>query len=84
MRKLFHLFLMTAVIFGFVGLGIVGEASAKYIKVGAILNLTGPLFQWVEEQKPLPVKLEPAMPIRGSKKDERWRIMVNIDVEGDL
>ena len=46
MRKLFHLFLMTAVIFGFVGLGIVGEASAKDIKVGAILNLTGPLSSW--------------------------------------
>ena len=37
---------MTAVIFGFVGLGIVGEASAKDIKVGAILNLTGPLSSW--------------------------------------
>ena len=47
-------------------------------------SLTGPLFQWVKEQKPLPVKLEPTMPIRESKKDERWRIMVNIDVEGDL
>ena len=47
-------------------------------------NLTGPLFQWVGEQKPLPAKLEPAMPIQGSKKDKRWNILVNIDVAGDL
>jgi len=47
-------------------------------------NLTGPLFQWVGEQKPLPTKLEPAMPIKGSKKDKRWHILVNIDVAGDL
>lgn len=40
-------------------------------------SLTGPLFQWVGDQKPLPAKLEPSMPIRGSKKDERWKIMVN-------
>jgi len=38
----------------------------------------------VNEKNPLPVKLEPSMPTRGSKKDERWRILVNIDVEGDL
>ena len=47
-------------------------------------NLTGALFQWVDVKYPLPVKLEPSMPTRGSKKDERWRILVNIDVEGDL
>jgi predicted transcriptional regulator of viral defense system len=47
-------------------------------------SLTGPLSQWVNEKKPLPVKLEYSMPTRGSKKDERWRILVNIDVEGDL
>ena len=47
-------------------------------------SLTGALFQWVNLKNPLPVKLEPSMPTRGSKKDERWRILVNIDVEGDL
>jgi predicted transcriptional regulator of viral defense system len=47
-------------------------------------NLTGALFQWVDVKYPLPVKLEPSMPTRGSKKAERWRILVNIDVESDL
>jgi predicted transcriptional regulator of viral defense system len=47
-------------------------------------SLTGLLFQWVNEKRPLPAKLEPSMPIRGSQKDQRWRILVNIDVEGDL
>jgi len=47
-------------------------------------GLTGPLFQWVGEQQPLPAKLEPSMPSRGSKKDDRWKILINIDVAGDL
>jgi len=47
-------------------------------------DLTEKLSQWVNEKNPLPVKLEPSMPTRGCKKDERWKILVNIDVEGDL
>jgi predicted transcriptional regulator of viral defense system len=47
-------------------------------------RLTDPLSQWVSEKNPLPVKLESSMPTRGSKKDERWKILVNFDVEGDL
>jgi predicted transcriptional regulator of viral defense system len=47
-------------------------------------DLTQNLSQWVNEKNPLPVKLEPSMPTRGCKKDERWKILVNVDVEGDL
>lgn len=47
-------------------------------------GLSHGLLQWVQEKKPLPAKLEPSMPTRGCKKDERWKILVNIDLEGDL
>jgi predicted transcriptional regulator of viral defense system len=47
-------------------------------------SLTGPLSQWVNEKKPLPARLEPSMSSGGSRQDERWRILVNIDVAGDL
>jgi len=48
------------------------------------LDLTHRLSQWVQEREPLPAKLEPSMPTRGCKKNERWNLLVNIDVEGDL
>ena len=48
------------------------------------LDLTHRLSQWVQEREPLPAKLEPSMPTRGCKKNERWKLLVNIDVEGDL
>jgi len=47
-------------------------------------DLTYSLAQWTQERKPLPVKLEPSMPSAGCKKDQRWKILVNMDVEGDL
>lgn len=47
-------------------------------------NLTEKVSKWVHEKNPLPVKLEASMPTRGCKKDERWKILINIDVEGDL
>jgi len=47
-------------------------------------DLTYGLSQWAQERKPLPARLEPSMPAAGCKKDQRWKILVNIDVEGDL
>ena len=47
-------------------------------------DLTENLAKWVHEKNALPAKLEPSMPIRGCKKDERWKILINTDVEGDL
>ena len=46
MRKLSCFFFILVIMAGFVGLGIVTGASAKDIKVGAVLNLTGPLSSW--------------------------------------
>jgi len=47
-------------------------------------ELTQKLSKWVTEKKPFPVKLEPSMPGRGHQNNKRWKLIVNIDVEGDL
>ena len=44
----------------------------------------GKLAKWSKGRKPFPVRLEPSIPIRGCQRDERWRLLVNIEVEGDL
>jgi branched-chain amino acid transport system substrate-binding protein len=46
MRKLSCFFFISVIIVGFVGLGIVTGVSAKDIKVGAVINLTGPASTW--------------------------------------
>jgi branched-chain amino acid transport system substrate-binding protein len=46
MRRLFHFFFILVMIAGFIGTGMVGGASAKDIKVGAVINLTGPASTW--------------------------------------
>jgi len=46
--------------------------------------LADDLQHWVKEQKPLPAKLEPSLPIRGAKKDSRWQLLINTEVEADL
>ena len=43
-----------------------------------------PLARWVGQKKPSDVKLEPSLPIRGSKRSKRWRLRLNTEVEGDL
>ena len=45
---------------------------------------SGKLAQWVKGQKPFLTKLEPALPIRGCKRDNKWQLLINTDVEGDL
>ena len=47
-------------------------------------DLTYSLSQWAQERKPLPARLEPSIPTSGCKKDQRWKILVNVDVESDL
>ncbi len=42
------------------------------------------LARWVSARKPLPVKLEPSVPLRGSMRDKRWNLWINSEVEGDL
>jgi predicted transcriptional regulator of viral defense system len=39
---------------------------------------------WMAKQAPLPVRLNPSLPIKGSKRDKRWNVWLNTDVEGDL
>jgi hypothetical protein len=46
MRKFFNLFAVMIITFGFISLTMVTGASAKDIKVGAVINLTGPLSSW--------------------------------------
>ncbi|MBU4201388.1 MAG: type IV toxin-antitoxin system AbiEi family antitoxin [Verrucomicrobia bacterium] len=42
------------------------------------------LAHWVSGRKPLPAKLEPSVPLRGSVRDKRWNLWINSEVEGDL
>ncbi len=46
MRRLSCFFVFLVIMVGFVGLGMVTGASAKDIKVGAVINLTGPASTW--------------------------------------
>ena len=63
-------------------------ASAQ--RLGWLLEKAGsprraaPLAQWVKAHRPLPAKLEPSRPLRGSQRDPRWNLWVNTQVEGDL
>ena len=42
------------------------------------------LASWLAKRRPLPTKLEPSLPLRGSKRDRGWNLWVNTRVEGDL
>ncbi len=39
--------------------------------------------RWVADQKPLPARLDPSQPIKGARKDDRWQLLINSDVESD-
>lgn len=41
------------------------------------------LSQWIAAQNPLPARLDPSQPVKGAKKDSRWRLLINTDVEND-
>ena len=42
------------------------------------------LYVWMAKQAPLPVRLNPSLPIKGCKRDKRWNVWLNTNVEGDL
>ena len=46
MSKLFKLFAVMIIMAGFISFGVMTEALAKDIKVGAVINLTGPASTW--------------------------------------
>jgi predicted transcriptional regulator of viral defense system len=47
-------------------------------------KLTDALARWINEKRPFAVKLDPSLPVKGATLNNRWRLMVNTDVEGDL
>ncbi len=47
-------------------------------------NKTQKLAAWVSGQNPLPARLEPSLAVKGAQKDERWSLLINTTVEGDL
>jgi hypothetical protein len=46
--------------------------------------LAEPLARWVDRRNPHPVALRPDRARKGSKLNERWRLLVNEEVEPDL
>jgi predicted transcriptional regulator of viral defense system len=47
-------------------------------------NKTQKLAAWVSKKNPLPARLDPALPTKGCEKNERWSLLINTTVEGDL
>ena len=39
---------------------------------------------WIAKINPRFAKLHPALPLKGAKKNEKWNIWINAEVEGDL
>ena len=42
------------------------------------------LADWVAKAKPRFAKLHPALPLDGAKRNKKWNVWINVDVEGDL
>jgi len=68
-----------------------GDENLTYAqRLGWLLEKAGysaliqELSQWINEKNPLPAKLEPSLPIRGAKRDGRWRLIINSEVESDF
>lgn len=59
-------------------------------RLGYLLDLVGAgdktsdLAAYVVRKAPLPAPLDRAKPFKGTKKDARWRIMINTEVEADV
>jgi len=47
-------------------------------------DVVSKLAKWVSNQNPFAAKLEPSFSIKGAKKNERWRLLINTTVKGDL
>jgi hypothetical protein len=59
-------------------------------RLGYLLELVGekelaePLADYVHLKRPIPTALTPRVSIKGTKKDRRWQIYVNSEVEPDI
>jgi len=67
------------------------EKSIAHVqRVGYLLekighgSLTSILEEWVSSRHPRPAPLQPGISRKGSIRDPKWNIVVNIDLEGDL
>ena len=69
------------------------DANGQFVaaqRLGWLLERAGapekaePLARWLKKHRPLPAKLEPSRPLRGSQRDPRWDLWINAEVEGDL
>jgi len=69
------------------------DANGQFVaaqRLGWLLDKAGapekaePLARWLNKHRPLPAKLEPSLPVRGSQRDPRWDLWINAEVEGDL
>ncbi|MBN2108770.1 MAG: type IV toxin-antitoxin system AbiEi family antitoxin [Deltaproteobacteria bacterium] len=45
---------------------------------------TEKLAQWIKEKKPLPARLDPSLAVKGARKNDRWSLLINTTIEGDL
>ena len=52
-------------------------------KIGQSSRTLG-LGEWVSSLHPRPAPLQPGISRKGSMRDPKWKILVNIDLEGDL
>ncbi|OPY16339.1 MAG: hypothetical protein A4E74_01892 [Syntrophus sp. PtaB.Bin075] len=41
------------------------------------------LSQWISTQNILPARLDPTQAVKGAKKDSRWQLLINTDVDHD-
>ena len=68
--------------------GVRGMALAQ--RLGWLLEKAGyggqaaELAKWVKDKNPVPAKLYPHAPVRGSLFDKHWNLWLNGEVEGDL
>lgn len=48
------------------------------------IELVGALAKWIYKKKPRETPLDPSLPKKRFKRDSRWKVIVNTEVEGEL
>jgi predicted transcriptional regulator of viral defense system len=61
-----------------------GQRLGWLLEKAGYSELTESLAEWLREQNPLPAKLDSCLPVRGAGRDNRWRLLINANVESDL
>jgi predicted transcriptional regulator of viral defense system len=47
-------------------------------------NVVNDLANWISGSNIFLVKLDPSLPVRGAKRDNRWRLLINTELEADF